>query len=272
MKRTFENIAIASDLDGTFFGRNASLLERNIKAVQRFVAEGGTFTVSTGRCIRMMDCIFPEAAAMVNAPAILCNGAYFYDYKTNSLLDEYAMKQNELLKIVSAVEEKFPEAGYRVSTLKGILLPKETEFMRERMQIYSRFVVRERLEDNREHNWHKMVYQCPADLIRELKQYIPTISSGDFFFSSSSDSIYEIVPKECGKGSRIKQLKETIWKSKTVYCVGDQQNDIDMLEVCDVPCCPGNAIDEVKELSKIHLCHNSEGCIADLIDRLEKRN
>ena len=50
--------------------------------------------------------------------------------------------------------------------------------------------------------------------------------------------------------------------------VGDQENDLPMLQAADIAACPDNAAPSVQAVCAYHLCHHDEGCIADLIERL----
>ena len=54
-----------------------------------------------------------------------------------------------------------------------------------------------------------------------------------------------------------------------VYCIGDYENDIDMLKNADKAFCPSNAIDEVKSLCQHILCDHDEGALADMIELIE---
>ena len=56
----------------------------------------------------------------------------------------------------------------------------------------------------------------------------------------------------------------------TLCCVGDYDNDIEMLEAADISACPSNANDNVKAISKLQLCSNDEGVIGDLVEWIEK--
>lgn len=47
--KDFSNILILTDLDGTFFGKHAKIIQRNIDAIEYFKAKGGRFSIATGR-------------------------------------------------------------------------------------------------------------------------------------------------------------------------------------------------------------------------------
>ncbi len=54
-----------------------------------------------------------------------------------------------------------------------------------------------------------------------------------------------------------------------VYCVGDNQNDIPMLELSAIPFAPANCAPEVKEWGARVLCHCDDGVIGDIVDILD---
>ena len=80
----FSNVLLASDFDHTLTDMSGQIPARNLEAIAAFQAEGGIFTVASGRSIPM----FRKKAALVpvNAPCILYNGGACYDYRTDELL------------------------------------------------------------------------------------------------------------------------------------------------------------------------------------------
>ena len=64
----------------------------------------------------------------------------------------------------------------------------------------------------------------------------------------------ELNPKGCTKGTGVLRLCELLGiKRENVYCVGDNENDISMLEVSALPFAPANAIPGVKAVEGVHL-------------------
>jgi hydroxymethylpyrimidine pyrophosphatase-like HAD family hydrolase len=59
-------------------------------------------------------------------------------------------------------------------------------------------------------------------------------------------------------------------KKRTVIACGDFENDTEMLKAADVAVAPENALDSVKEVADLVLCHCQEGLIADVIERIER--
>ena len=81
----FSHILLLADFDRTLTDPESRIPARNVEAIRAFQAQGGAFTVATGRSIPMF--LSREAEIPYNVPLILYNGGAFYDYRTDELLD-----------------------------------------------------------------------------------------------------------------------------------------------------------------------------------------
>jgi len=68
----FDGIIIVSDIDGTFLGRNGRLVPENLRAIEYFQKEGGSFTVATGREHFLVPPSIPDLDRICNIPMIAC--------------------------------------------------------------------------------------------------------------------------------------------------------------------------------------------------------
>jgi Cof subfamily protein (haloacid dehalogenase superfamily) len=264
----FDQYLIVSDLDGTFFGPKCTILENNIEAIQYFVKNGGKFTVATGRDLLAMLKIFPNVETILSCPAILCNGAYFYDFQTKTISHEVSLNKPEFLSVLQMVVNKFPGTGFRISSDIGFLCPNMSKFLAERMVEFMDITKTDSLDHYMDHSWHKCVFVAEPEIITDIGKFLDTLALTDLSVTTSHSTLAEIIPKESGKGKKIKQY-ENMFPDRKIICVGDNGNDLDMLRVADLAACPENAIDLVKTTSSIHLCHHRDGCIADLIYKLD---
>ncbi len=252
----FENKMIITDLDATFGSPVTGPAVGNVDAVKYFTENGGIFTVASGRVPSSMS-MWQEVKSIVNAPTILCNGAFCYNFSKDTLTDEMVLRQDKAIEIVRTVLSDYPKISMRCCL----------------GAVENRLVDDEILEDFK--NWTRVSFDGEKDTLDELRAYLEPIYSGDFAFMKACDTILEFQAPEATKGQAIDRLKSRlkaegrITDSVTVYAVGDFENDLDMLSRADVACCPENAIDSVKAVSQIHLCHYTEGAIADLIYRIE---
>ena len=83
----FSGVLIASDYDNTMVytegalksgGPLPSVSRENREAVEYFMAEGGTFSVATGRALPSFSRV--REGVPMNGPTVLFNGAAIYDF------------------------------------------------------------------------------------------------------------------------------------------------------------------------------------------------
>ena len=122
--------------------------------------------------------------------------------------------------------------------------------------------------------WYKIVFRGDYE---DLVAVRPTVEAtfGDVFeYSVSSPHFFELQKKGCTKATGLRfvadRMTERLGHPVVTVAVGDQENDLPMLRAADIAACPANAVDAVKEVCSLHLCHHDEGCIGELIERLAK--
>ena len=85
----FDGVLLASDFDDTYYSNEGVVAPANLEALAYFEAQGGRFTISTGRAHRTFAPLLHLTP--VNAPVILANGAQLYDFEKEELLAEFTM-------------------------------------------------------------------------------------------------------------------------------------------------------------------------------------
>ena len=80
----FDGLLLVSDFDDTLYDFHHRVPPRNLRALEYWIAQGGRFTVATGRAHRTFA---PYAhLAPINAPVVLSNGSAIYDFETETML------------------------------------------------------------------------------------------------------------------------------------------------------------------------------------------
>ena len=80
----FSDVLLTVDFDRTLTAEDSSIPERNLEAIRYFMAEGGAFTVNTGRSLAMSRCFFDRVP--MNAPVLLYNGGAAYDIQKEAFV------------------------------------------------------------------------------------------------------------------------------------------------------------------------------------------
>ena len=276
----FSKYLIATDLDGTFFGRRSELLARNLDAVARFKAGGGRFTAATGRIHLDMLHLIPQAAELFNAPGILGNGSYLYDFGTGTSLCETLLDPRLTMDFIRYVQALDPHIGVRLSSSVGFLM--DADRMTPHMQ-------RDAQHPGRVHDtkvlpldeWpvfdpdvrlYKMVVRGSREDLARVRPVVEAAFGDTFSYTTSSPEFFEVQTGGCSKGTglvRLADLCERMYGHRYVtVAAGNHENDLSMLRAADISACPSDALPSIVPYCTYVLCPFADGCIADLVDRL----
>jgi Cof subfamily protein (haloacid dehalogenase superfamily) len=272
----YQNHLIVSDLDGTFLGKGGRIVERNVQAIKAFCAEGGLFTFATGRHHHHLLEAIPMLSEIINAPAIVANGAYLYDCNSRELIAETFMDTDLTLQVLQFARANYPSVGFRASTPQGILTDGRTDYMRRYVNYcYERLpYVVEVAPPERwiQRLWYKIVFRGKCEDLDALAIDLKRKFGGQFEYNKSSDTFFEIQREGINKGTMLQVLRASyagvLGAPVKAYGVGDFENDLSLLRAADVAVCPANATDAVKREADLCLCDHDEGVIADLIERI----
>lgn len=271
----FSNFLIATDLDGTFLNKSAQTVPRNLNAIARFRAHGGLFSVNTGRTHVTVRSSIAEIAHLLNAPAALCNGAYLYNYQTGEFLFEELLPPADITDILEFCRTRYPDVGLRGFLREQILVYSPKEIVRARVYGYEQGIVEFDLPVQKwpTQSWYKLVCVSAPERIIEMRRDFTAAFGDRFGLTSSGANILEIQLPHSNKAAGLEKIRNASPETatRTVIACGDYENDIPMLKAADIAICPANAMDEVKAVCDLVLCHCDEGLIADVIARIEAR-
>lgn len=247
-------LVIVSDMDGTLLNRDGKVSCENREAIEFFNAEGGRFTLASGRYGKDLESLFPGYEKYINAPVILCNGALLCNVQTGEIIREVKGRTDELFPVLQDISERFPELEIKtiVKTCGGY---ESVEWQDVCCEEY----------------YCKVVTRGEPELLDRVREYSGITYSDHWAQSKSCPHLLEFLLPEGTKGQTLAYLRRYLEKEDgkaTVIAVGDYENDLDMLMAADIAACPMNAVDRIKRISKIHLCDHHNGCIADLVERI----
>ena len=272
--KKFENIMIASDLDGTFLATGSKEVKRNIEAIEYFIENGGTFTFSTGRIGLHVLTALPNSRKYVNCPAVTCNGMSLHDLSSGQAVKKITADTDLICDTVDLLFESYPNIAYRGITDKGVIsFQPENPFIKREAEFRSIPVIIVEREDWRKEEFFKLTLRDTHEMLCLAKDIIEKNFPHKYNICFSESDLLEVQPFGISKAVTLMELREKVSEGKELkrlYAVGDYENDLEMLQCADVAVCPSNAIDSVKEICDLCLCDNNTGVIADLIEYLDR--
>ena len=264
--------AIVTDLDGTFLHRG-EVVPANVEAVKRFVASGGLFTIATGRIKEAIADAVPQIEELINAPAILCNGSYLYQYESQKTCSETFIQEAHARELLAFIINECPHASWRVSTPVGMRALTEQGYIARDILAYGRenFEILPDLSDWRLNDWYKLVFRAEWEELAKIRTLFDKRFAGHRLMAlNSGNHFLEVFYRDCHKGTGLEKLREVCSLSgRTVIACGDFENDIEMLQEADIGVCPANALPHVKAVADHVLCDSSEGLIAAVVRAIE---
>lgn len=269
-----KNVLIVSDIDGTFLGKGSRIVDKNIQAIERFKANGGLFTFATGRATVNIKKNVPMVAELLNAPAVLANGGYIYDYASKSTVCANYMDSDVIEAVVKYIDAEFPSVTLRAMT--------EDHFWLTRFEGHVKNDILRMLNDGDYtvapvEEWHrgdmiKLVVRGSAEDVDNVRDALEKKFGRFAECNKSAATFLEYQKLGCSKATAMLALKD-YYRQKgrevTLIAAGDYENDLEMLKAADISVCPSNAIESVKEICDLCLCDHDEGLIASIIELIE---
>ncbi|MBQ3016890.1 MAG: HAD-IIB family hydrolase [Clostridia bacterium] len=251
----FEGILLATDWDGTFY--QGKLFDENIKALKYYVAEGGKFTVCSGRYSGFLASF--KDIVPFNTYTICYNGAYIVDLDNNDILYK-GFCDEHLFDIVDDIIE----AKLEYTTI-SIYNDKDNEPVTYTIDDFF-----QKKEEIKKEKIYKILFRAETtDAGTRGAQAANKMELYNYIAVRSWGLSLEILKRENAKGAAIRRLAEHIG-SKLVVAVGDYENDLDMIEAADIGYAVGNAIDEVKKIADRITVNVEDSAIAHIIYDLER--
>lgn len=276
----FDGVLLASDFDNTLiYTEDAlrsgvpvpALSDANRAALESFMAQGGRFTVATGRALAA----FVNYAGRVpmNAPAVICNGAALYDfaageYLETALLDEAARDRGQ------AVLDRFPNMAaeaYHIANVIHAVHP--NDITRQHQHITKAAVTEAPSLLEVPLPLGKLLFEADHASLEAARDYLTAQGwAGDYELIFSGDTLLEMTARGANKGGMVRRLAQRLGISmEHVYCVGDEANDIPMLTAAAEGFAPANCVEAVRKSGATIVSDARENALADVVARLEEK-
>ena len=277
----FTGVLLASDFDNTLVYTESALkglapipelLPENRQAIEYFMAEGGTFSIATGRALPSFEIVRPGLP--MNGPAILFNGAAIYDFKAEQYLCT-AFLPDTVRPHIMQVLDAWPEAAVELyHDDNAIFALHANELTLAHLHLTHEATKMLETIDQAPSPISKALFEIVPEKMAALHRYVTDMPwASRYEIVPSSSFLLELTAKGASKGDMVQRLAQLLHIApQNVYCVGDHANDLGMLAVSAIPFAPANAIESVRQMPGIHILPDARnGTIAALIRQLDER-
>ena len=270
----FSDILLTVDYDRTLTAPDSTIPERNIDAIQYFIDNGGAFTVNTGRSMPMAMAFLDKVP--VNAPLLLYNGSAAYDTVKKEICFMHEI-QLDMWKTIAEVLELFPDLPVEVQALDKhynfIPNPAWDAFSAHNCAYgtarwgqdlgpFLKFSIYGEIRDvTVDHLFHGSAEEIRR--LDEVQALITKLYGDQVVAFRAGPRIIDIHAKGISKARAAKELQAQLGR-KILVCVGDGENDVNMLQAADYSYSPadGAVADRFP-----NVCNCAEGAVADVIYR-----
>ncbi len=264
----FSGCLLASDFDGTLANSNGQIDKEVRDAIKYFNAEGGYFTVCTGRTKQGFHAYSPE---LMNAPVLLANGSMAYDYSADRIvfLDGIEKKSLESLEFI---KDNFKGIGieiYGSDFSSYVINPDERNIKHFQFQ-YIDFKV---VDDYPAEVFPavKVMISVGRERVEEFMRFLDSFDMKDIKYIPQYGNFIEIISDKTDKGRGLLTLAESLGIDKSrAFCVGDGSNDVAMLKAAAVGFVPENGDMLAKQAGDVTVKSNDEFAVADAIYKIEQ--
>ncbi|UFU00683.1 Cof-type HAD-IIB family hydrolase [Radiobacillus kanasensis] len=280
----------ASDLDGTLLNGDHKISKENAEAIRKAQEQGVKVVVATGRSYNSAR--KPMAEVGLEAPVICLNGAQIYTVE-GKLVRSVPLEKGVAMKIIEACRQK--GAYFELFTNQGGFSSSREDFLKVMVDIMMSANPGLKEEEVKQHatkrfqeeeitiieNYEELVSRTDIEIYKVLafSTTNTTLESvrnelseetGVAITSSGFDNL-EFNHPQAQKGIALELFAKDIdIDMKDVMAIGDNYNDVSMLQAAGMGVAMGNADEEIKQLSDFVTKTNLEHGVAYAIEEMLK--
>ena len=267
---------VVTDMDGTFLNSKAQISDENLKIVKKLNERGILFSIATGRLDTMIKAYLRQIGN--NNPVISCNGALVRNVTKGEFYHAQIIKREDFLKIIDICKANnlifavYCEYTVYSESVEGRIkyFVKYNESLCEEDKI-SINIVDNIYTDLNEKVFKILITNDNSELLERVKEDINKIPGIEACKSSSN--LLDIMAAGVSKGNALKDLAEILKiKREEIIAIGDNHNDLSMLEYAGYAIAVGNAEQAVIDIADLVTASNDEDGVAKALKAVLKIN
>ena len=270
---------IVTDMDYTLLNKDKQVSERNRLALHAAMKKGVHVVVATGRIYT--SALYYAKLLGISTPIIASNGAIIREEMTDDTIYECLLQEEAMLKMISLSREMglfchlFSRDTIYTEKLVNISnrYTEWNQFMAEKDQVQIKLLESfdQMTSDERKEIFKAVVVDDDAGKLQKIREEIE--KTGIVSASQSLIDNLEVMNKEVSKGNAVKRLAERYGiKPEEIITIGDNENDISMIEYAGLGVAMGNGAQCLKDKADYITGDYMEDGVAQVVERfiLEK--
>lgn len=266
-----------TDMDGTLLNSNKEITKENKVAVNRLIENGIEVVLASGRHPALLKG-YPKKLG-IDTPVIGCNGGMIKDLMSEEILYMSEMNMESVIKAIE-IANKF-NVDFWIYEKENIFYNRENDR------------VRKHLENNKNASQDEFVPIKKFNSISDLPENAAKITKvlfiligredikeklfyelekiSDIELCQSDRVLIDVMNKGITKGRAVKLYAEKKGiKKEEIIAIGDNHNDISMIEYAGLGIAMGNAEEDVKKVSKYVTEDCDSNGLAEAVDKILK--
>lgn len=242
---------VAIDLDGTLLNSHKELSEENKQAIRQAKEKGIKVVLCTGRplkaIIHLLDTLGLREAGDY---AVMFNGGLIQHTNTGEMVHQITMSKKEILEIYEMTRRLQIPCNFL--DLNYIYEPPYPEGrpslypLQHKKTIETKPIDVENMPDDFSAN--KIVIHTETEILDEAIPQIPASFYDRFSVMKSHPFMLEFMRKDVDKGKGLQQLVKILGIQRDeVMAIGDEENDLEMIQFAGTGVAMANAIDRIKD-------------------------
>ncbi len=262
---------IVSDFDGTLVQGDGNVSEKNIKAINEYIDAGGIFVISTGR---VPAAILSRARELgLKGLISCCQGTIILDIESGNMLFDQRLPEKTTIDACREMEKLGLHIhAYDLWEYYSNIQDEMLMYYEKITETKASLVLNEKLSDfllKKKMGAYKLLAMVLPEDNAKIVAKLKEANIPDCDITKSAKFLVEIVNDKCSKGSAVSFLSKHygIEIEKTVG-IGDNYNDISMIEAVGLGVAVANAEDALKQRAD-YVCENSneQSAIAEVIEK-----
>lgn len=266
---------ICLDMDGTLLNDKKEISQGNRLAIEKAKAAGAKVVICTGRLYQAA--LYYDDYLGLGTPVITANGAYIRDRRADRIIFKAELGRDNCCYIYDTLKK------YKISpifhTPYGVYTEKDNPTYDMYTKMNSTLPEGRKMKIEFVSDWNKVFSEAEEDILKciaiedndyerlqEAKNEL--VKNKGLELSSSFKNNCEVMAAGITKGKGVEKLAEYFGLTKEeVICVGDNENDLSMIEYAGLGVAMGNGEDFVKAKAEYVTSSNNEDGVARVIEK-----